>query len=59
MELKSGATFQKSFVENILNWQLLSEDNAQGFLVYGGEEDFEFKNIHVLPWHKVAQIFRS
>ena len=53
IEIKSGVTFQKSFVDKILDWQLLTEDNAEGMLVYAGDERFVFKNIDIVPWNKI------
>ena len=54
IEIKSGVTFQKSFVDKILDWQLLTEDNAEGMLVYAGDERFTFKNIDVIPWDRIS-----
>jgi len=54
IEIKSSVTFQKSFIDKILDWQLLAEDNAEGALVYAGDENFKFKNIDIVPWNKTS-----
>ncbi|MEI8321360.1 MAG: ATP-binding protein [Alphaproteobacteria bacterium] len=54
IEIKSGATFQKTFVEKLMDFQQLSDDDAEGFLIYAGDEAFSFKNIQITPWTDIA-----
>lgn len=54
IEIKSGATFQKSFVDKLLSWQLMTEENSEGIVIYAGNERFMFKNVDIVPWDEVA-----
>ncbi|MGV2432792.1 MAG UNVERIFIED_CONTAM: ATP-binding protein [Rickettsiaceae bacterium] len=55
MEIKSGSTFQKTFTDNLLNWQILENNNTKAFVIYAGEEKFTFKNIDILPWDQISK----
>lgn len=50
IEIKSGNTFQKSFVANIVQWNALSE-NKGGEVIYGGDKSFDLpQKIKVTSW---------
>lgn len=46
-EIKSSATFDKSFIKNIEYYN--SDNSAQGFVIYNGNEKFKYKNVEVIP----------
>jgi predicted AAA+ superfamily ATPase len=48
-EIKSSATFNKSFVDNILYYKN-KDPKAKGSVIYNGNSSFEFKEIKVLPF---------
>ena len=50
-EVKSASTFNPCFIDGIRKWRNLSGEKAgDSFLVYGGNENFEFQNVQVLGW---------
>lgn len=46
-EIKSSATFDKSFIKNIEYYN--SDNSAQSFVIYNGNEKFKYKNVEVIP----------
>lgn len=54
VEIKSGATFTKEWVKGLQRWCALAGERAgSAELVYGGEESFEFKGIHIRSWKEM------
>ena len=49
-EIKSSATFDKSFVKNIEYYN--SDNSAQSFVIYNGAEEFRYKNVKIVPIKK-------
>lgn len=45
-EIKSSATFDKSFVKNIEYYN--SNNSHKGFVIYNGNEQFKYKNVEIL-----------
>ena len=46
-EVKSAATFDKSFVKNILYYKEV-DPKAKGLVLYNGDQNFEFKGVKVM-----------
>jgi Predicted ATPase (AAA+ superfamily) len=51
VEIKSGMTLDKRFIEGITYWQELS-GQTQGMLVYGGDDELHVKNCDIKSWKK-------
>ncbi len=51
-EIKSALTFNSEFVQNILWLNELQKQNV-GEVIYGGEEEFVFKNINIRSWKNI------
>jgi predicted AAA+ superfamily ATPase len=51
-EIKSGATFDKSFVNNITYYKEI-DPKAKGIVVYNGDQDFEFKGIKIIKFESI------
>ena len=51
IEIKSGTTFHTEWLRSIdfLN-KLQSKDNLPGLCIYGGDQNFEFKNSSIKAW---------
>lgn len=56
LEIKSGVTFQKYFVDNLLAWQLDIDENAEANLIYASDTNSVFKNIPVTGWKSISKI---
>jgi hypothetical protein len=56
MEIKSGKTFQTSFLKQIKTWQTISKSPDTPVLIYGGDEDFEHTGCRVLSWRRTAMV---
>lgn len=55
IEIKSSATFQSSFVEGLLKWQTMVDENVIGSVFYAGNDTLTFKNMRIHPWNTVFQ----
>lgn len=55
-EIKSGATFQESWLKN-LDWFGKLQPLPAGKMIYGGEQSFDAGAIRVLPWHDLYREF--
>ncbi len=56
IEIKSSSTFNANILTELKKWRKIAGDKAKdGFLVYGGAEDFEFEKNHVVPWDQCAK----
>ena len=53
IEIKSGQTFQKSFLKNIF-WLNKLQNQHTGACIYGGDRDFSINEISVLSWKRTA-----
>ena len=51
-EIKSGASFNKSFVKNIMYYKEIDK-TAKGTVIYNGDQNFEFKNIKVIAFGSI------
>lgn len=55
IEIKSGQTFQKSFIKSI-NWLNHLQNRQGGACIYGGDRDFQINEITVHSWKNVADL---
>jgi len=54
IEIKSGQTFQKSFIQSI-RWLNKLQSSRGGACIYGGDRDFQINDITVRSWKNGAQ----
>jgi predicted AAA+ superfamily ATPase len=52
-EIKSGATFNKTFVNNIAYYKEI-DPKAKGVVVYNGDQNFEFKGVKVIKFESIS-----
>jgi predicted AAA+ superfamily ATPase len=57
-EIKSAATFDKSFVKNILYYKE-KDPEAKGVVIYDGAQSFEFKEVNVISLERAYNITES
>lgn len=53
IEIKSGATFRSEWLDG-LAWFNKLQDFDKGSVIYGGNEDFNFKDVMVQSWSSLA-----
>ncbi|MDA3886911.1 MAG: ATP-binding protein [Candidatus Delongbacteria bacterium] len=52
VEIKSGQTFNSSFLDGVKYWIDLSGCNKNdAYLIYGGDKKITYKGINVIPWY--------
>lgn len=57
IEIKSSKTFSNNFIDGLKIFSKSSDLKAEnGFIVYGGEDSFTFKNFNVISWRKLAAL---
>jgi predicted AAA+ superfamily ATPase len=56
MEIKSGQTFQKSFIKSI-EWLNKLQNRQSGACIYGGNENFKINEILVRTWKNLPDVF--
>ncbi len=49
IEIKSGMTFDRRFIEGLIYWQEVS-GQTKSVLVYGGNENFSLHNVDIKSW---------
>ncbi|NQY73895.1 MAG: ATP-binding protein [Candidatus Margulisbacteria bacterium] len=52
-EVKSGQTFNESFLDNLKKWQQLSTCDQSLNLVYSGKKSFSVNDISIRPWNTI------
>jgi len=52
IEIKSGQTFNRSFLKNLNYWCELY-GKPESFLFYGGDKSFQYKKTTVFSWHEI------
>jgi predicted AAA+ superfamily ATPase len=52
-EIKSSATFDKSFVKNILYYKEM-DPKAKGIIIYNGDQNFEFKGVNDIKFESMS-----
>lgn len=57
IEIKSSRTFSNNYIDILKTFAKNSGiKNQNGFVVYGGEENFSFKDFNVISWRKLQEI---
>jgi predicted AAA+ superfamily ATPase len=56
MEIKSGQTFQKSFLNSII-WLNKLQNRQNGACVYGGDQNFQINEMIVRTWKDLPDLF--
>jgi hypothetical protein len=56
MEIKSGQTFQKSFLNSIA-WLNKLQNRRSGACIYGGDKNFQINDIRVASWKDLPELF--
>jgi hypothetical protein len=56
VEIKSGQTLNPELFRGLERWRVLSASEAEGYLVYGGDESLGRGGIHVVPWRSMSSI---
>ena len=56
VEIKSGATFVRDWLDALRKWQSFAGDAAlRPWLVYGGENSYQREGVSVLAWQQLAR----
>lgn len=55
MEIKSGQTFQKDFIKNVL-WLNKLQNRQDGACIYGGDDGFDVNDIMVHSWAELPDL---
>ncbi len=53
VEIKAGMTIYSDFFKGIINWQEITQQATQPYLIYAGDEDQVRKYGHVLSWRHI------
>lgn len=58
IEIKSSKTFSNSFIDGLNYFTRNSElKTGNGYVVYGGNEQFTFKDFNVISWRNLREIY--
>ena len=57
VEIKSSATYNKSFLKGIAHWKKIQPATKQSFLVYTGEESLQQQETQILNWKALDKVF--
>ena len=56
MEIKSGATFARDWLDGIARWKRVTgETRIDPVVVYGGDETFVREDVEVRSWRRIVQ----
>ncbi len=57
-EMKSSKTIRREYFKTLKFWNELTQTPpSRCSLVYGGEEDDHYSNMHILPWNGIDNFF--
>ena len=57
-EMKSSKTIRREYFKTLKFWnELTGTPTSRSFLVYGGEEDDCYSNMHILSWNSIDNFF--
>lgn len=56
IEIKAGATYNKSFLKGIDYWRKIQPGTTQSFLVYAGEASFQQQGTEIINWKELNKI---
>lgn len=58
VEIKSALTFSNSFIDGLVSFSKVSGMQPKnGFVIYGGEDNFTFKGFQVISWKNAEKLF--
>ncbi len=58
IEIKSGSTFRAEWLKDLI-WFSKLQKNPDLHLIYGGDEEFQSREVNVVPWKKVFSLARN
>jgi predicted AAA+ superfamily ATPase len=56
LEIKSGATYNKSFLKGIDYWRKLQPGSKQSFLIYTGDTSIQLQETEIINWKELDKI---
>jgi predicted AAA+ superfamily ATPase len=56
IEIKSGSTFQSRFLKMVIRWKEISTSEKPPIIIYGGDDDFTYKDTRVVSWRRISGI---
>ena len=56
VEVKAGATYNKSFLKGISYWEKIQPQTQESFLIYTGETSFQQQETKILNWKELDKI---
>lgn len=59
IEIKSSATFQENHLKGLKYFEKLYNSEIKKSLVYGGEENYKYKDTNVVSWRNISSLFKS
>lgn len=59
IEIKSGMTLSRRFFKEIENWNNITKENANAYLIYGGNEDWIRQEAKVFSWQNCYQMLKE
>jgi len=58
MEIKSAQTFRREFLKNVTKFSKLeNRKKVKAFLVYSGDENFEYQTNKILSWKSAVEVY--
>jgi len=58
IEIKSAKTFSNSFIDGLKTFsRITGMKKENGYVVYGGDELFTFKDFNVVPWKRLNNLY--
>ncbi len=57
IEIKSSRTFSPNFTSGLTSFSKSDKaQNQEGYVIYGGEDNFIFKDFHILSWRNLETL---
>lgn len=56
IEIKAGATYNKSFLKGINYWKKIQPQTPESFLIYTGETSFQQQETKIFNWKELDKI---
>jgi len=57
IEIKAGMTIIPSFFKGIIDWQTISEQKNNAYIIYAGDENFQRSYGQLIAWKNIKEIF--
>jgi predicted AAA+ superfamily ATPase len=59
IEIKSAKSFSNSYIDSLKSFARFSDmKKGNGTVVYGGEENFTFKDFDIISWRNLERIYK-